>query len=71
MRGSEVASPHLPSDLDRPRFFRHAGSPALTLSLRHRTVPSPLRTRDPLTDGRKAEKRQTTGERQLISSETN
>lgn len=49
---------HLPLDLDRPRFFQHAGSPALTLSLHRRTAPAPLRTRGPLTDGRKAEGKQ-------------
>lgn len=55
MRESEDVSPHLPLDLDRPRFFQHAGSPALTQSLHRRTAPSPPRTRGPLTDGRKAE----------------
>lgn len=54
MRDSEDASLHLPLDLDRPHFVRHAGSPALTLSLHRRTVRAPLRTRGPLTDGRKA-----------------
>ncbi len=58
MGESEAVPPHLPSDLDRPRFFQHAGSPALTLFLHHRTVPAPLRTRGPLTDGRKAEGKQ-------------
>lgn len=55
MRESEDVSPHVPLDLDTPRFFQHAGSPALILSLHHRTVPSPPRTHGPLTDGRKAE----------------
>lgn len=58
MRESEDVSPHLPLDLYRPRFFQHAGSPALTLSLHRRTEPAPLRTHGPLTDGRKAEGKQ-------------
>lgn len=50
--------PFLPLDLDRPRFFQHEGSPALTLSLHRRTVPAPLRIPGPLTDGRKAEEKE-------------
>lgn len=64
--------PNLPSDLDRPHFFQHAGSPVPTLSLHRRTAPAPLRIRGPLTDGRKADRkwrrlalrRQRTGERE-------
>lgn len=45
---------HLPSDLDRPRFFRRAGSPAPTRSPRRRTLPALLRKRGPSIGGRKA-----------------
>lgn len=55
MIGSEDTFPRLPLDPDKPRFFQHAGSPKLTLSLHRRTVHAPLKTPGLLKDGRKAE----------------
>lgn len=57
-RGRTAPPPSLPSDLDRPRFFQHEGSPAPTLSLHRRTVPAPRRIPGPLTGGRKAAEEQ-------------
>lgn len=51
---------HLPLNLDKPRFSRRAGSPALTRSPRRRTEPAPLRIPGLVTGGRKAEGEQRT-----------